>query len=80
MHIPAGVDNGSRVRVAGKGGPGSAGAPPGDLFIRVGAYALGSRVPFSAPVDLTFNLGLRLDTFIGVFELSLGNALGRLPL
>jgi outer membrane protein assembly factor BamA len=52
----------------------------GDLFVSVGAYALGSRAPFSAPVDLTFNLGLRLDTFIGVFELSLGNALGRLPL
>ena len=35
MHIPAGVDNGSRVRVAGKGGVGSGGAPGGDLFIRV---------------------------------------------
>ncbi|HKA90133.1 MAG TPA: BamA/TamA family outer membrane protein [Haliangiales bacterium] len=52
----------------------------GDLFVSVGTYGLGSRVPFSAPVDLTFNVGLRLDTFIGVFELSLGNALGRLPL
>ncbi len=52
----------------------------GDLFVSVGTYGLGSRAPFSAPFDLTFNLGLRLDTFIGVFELSLGNALGRLPL
>ena len=35
IRIPPGVDNGSRVRVAGKGSPGSAGAPPGDLFILV---------------------------------------------
>jgi molecular chaperone DnaJ len=32
VHIPAGVDTGSRVRVAGKGGPG---ATAGDLYIRV---------------------------------------------
>jgi molecular chaperone DnaJ len=35
VHIPAGVDTGSRVRVAGKGSSGSAGAPPGDLYIRI---------------------------------------------
>jgi hypothetical protein len=32
------------------------------------------------PVDLLLDAGLRVDTEIGVFELSFANALGRLPL
>lgn len=33
--IPAGVRHGTRIRVAGKGGPGSNGGAPGDLFLLV---------------------------------------------
>jgi molecular chaperone DnaJ len=33
VHIPPGVDNGSRVRVAGRGRAGRNGGPPGDLYI-----------------------------------------------
>lgn len=33
VKIPPGVDNGSRVRVAGRGGAGQKGGPPGDVYI-----------------------------------------------
>ncbi len=33
----------------------------------------------SIPVDMVFDLGFRLDTYIGVFTLSFGNALGWIP-
>jgi molecular chaperone DnaJ len=35
VHIPAGIDEGQRIRVSGKGGAGERGARPGDLYVRV---------------------------------------------
>jgi hypothetical protein len=63
----------------------------GDLFVGAGLYGLRGEAPACPAgepcdldadrvLDLTFDLGLRLDTEIGIFELSLGNAIGRLPL
>lgn len=60
----------------------------GDFFLNVGLLSLFSQDDYelrdrsvleSIPVDLTFNAGLRLDTRIGIFNFSLGNALGRIP-
>ena len=35
VKMPAGVDNGDRIRLAGEGEAGPAGAPPGDLYVEV---------------------------------------------
>lgn len=35
VRIPAGMRRGQRIRLAGLGGPGAAGQPPGDLFLEV---------------------------------------------
>ena len=61
----------------------------GDAFVAAGIFGVGSRHDFrdptrsgfaAWPIDLTGDLGVRLDTYIGVFTLSIANALGRLPL
>jgi outer membrane protein insertion porin family len=57
----------------------------GDLFVGAGLWSLMATRDIGVdeptfPVDLLLDIGLRLDTEIGIFELSLANALGRVPL
>jgi hypothetical protein len=60
----------------------------GDAFAAFGAFALGNLddlrqrdVSFgrAIPADLTADLGLRFDTYVGIFTFSIGNLLGRIP-
>jgi hypothetical protein len=60
----------------------------GDAFAALGALALcnpddlkKNDIPLSRAIatDLTADLGIRLDTTIGIFTLSVANAIGRIP-
>jgi len=71
VKIPAGVDTGSRVRVAGEGGPGINGGPRGDLFLVV--------TVLPHPRYERTGADLRLRTPVDMFTLMLGGEV-RVPL
>jgi molecular chaperone DnaJ len=58
IKIPAGVDNGSQLRVAAEGEPGAQGGPPGDLYVvlRVREHAFFKREGASLFCELPVNL------------------------
>jgi DnaJ-class molecular chaperone len=57
VKIPAGIDTGGKVRVAGEGGPGINGGPRGDLYLLVNVLPhpryerQGSDLMYRAPID-----------------------------
>ena len=80
--IPAGVSDGSRLRVAGKGNAGSMGAPPGDLYItmRVEAHPFfhreGDDIHITIPITVT-EAGLGAKIEVPTID---GRALLKIPL
>lgn len=78
VDIPAGVDNGSQLRVSGEGEPGRNGGPRGDLYIAIHVEAddrfkrEGSTISCEVPISFTqAALGdtLRVPTLSGEAEL-----------
>lgn len=62
IHIPAGVDTGSRLRVSGEGEIGERGGPPGDLYVVL--HVQNDRVFRRDGMDLHCELPIRLELAI----------------
>ena len=78
VKIPAGVDNGDRIRLTGEGEAGPAGAPPGDLYVdvRVREHDIFKRDGDDLHCDVPIRLGqaalgdtIRVPTLGGEVEL-----------
>jgi molecular chaperone DnaJ len=88
VRIPAGVKDGQRIRLAGKGAPGRRGGPPGDLFVVVHVSASdlfgrsGSDLTLTVPVsfaEAALGTTLTVPTLDGSVSLKVpaGTASGR---
>jgi len=59
VNIPAGVETGTRIRLAGEGEAGMRGGPPGDLYIFIGVKPLrlfqreGANIHCKVPIPMT---------------------------
>ena len=91
VRIPAGVANGGRVRVPGKGNSGTMGAPAGDLYLRVVVKPhefferrgddLYTKIPVTVP-EATLGAKIEVPTIDGTSadgRPSQGRALVRIP-
>lgn len=74
VNIPAGVDNGTRLRLSGEGNPGPAGSQPGDLYvvIKVAEHPVFERRDSELHCTLPINIAqaalgaeVEIDTFDG---------------
>ena len=81
VRIPAGVDDGQRIRVKGRGGPGRNGAPAGDLWVtvRVAAHDMfgrkGRNLTLTLPVTFA-EAALGAEVTVPTLE---GNVVLRIP-
>jgi molecular chaperone DnaJ len=75
VNIPAGVDNGTRLRLSGEGNPGPAGSQPGDLYvvIKVLEHSIFERrendLHCILPINIaqaTLGAEIEIDTFDGL--------------
>jgi len=78
VRVPAGVRDGAKLRIPGKGTPGSRGGPAGDLFVtvRVGSHPLftrnGDDLMLAVPItfaEATLGTTLRVPTLDGAVSL-----------